>query len=144
MITTESTSTLAQMVNLGQTVRLPSLVIIENEQSRPEALAKIIKSLTLIGFHQAVDHKSILEILPTNQGRVVYVEEGESLDSLVLDIVVNYASGFVSLMDRSGGRGLVSVRFAPERNVFWLIMTRVQVEKSYPALFEYVGVIESI
>lgn len=63
---------------------------------------------------------------------------------MVLEIIAEFDAGIVSLADRKNNTGLKTANWDPSKTSFIVIMTRKQIEQSYPRLFEYVNIIQSL
>ncbi len=109
-----------------------ALIIIEDETKKSEILDDIKKNLT-----STKDYLEVMDLLEKSQS-FYYSEEGVKLDDLIYEIVAEYKTGIISLMDRKYKTGLKTVKFDPNNNSMILVLTRNQIELS-DQLFEYTG-----
>lgn len=114
-----------------------ALIIIEDETKKQEILDDIKKNLK-----GAKDYLEAMDLLEKSQS-FYYLEEGVKLDGLIYEIVAEYKTGIISLMDRKYKTGLKTVKFNPNNIVIVLVLTREQIEAS-DQLFEYIGPILTV
>jgi len=100
--------------------------------------------LTDSGYKECNDYIEIMDVLSEGQDKIFYTEKSKKLDGLVLEIIAEFDAGIVSLADRRNNTGLKTANWNPAKTSFVVIMTRKQVEQSYPRLFEYVNIIQSL
>ena len=106
------------------------------------ASKNIIISLNVSGCGRAVGYMEVMDLLEKSQP-FYYLEESKKLDDLIYEIVAEYKTGIISLMNRKYKSGLKTVGFNPNKNSMILVLTRDQIEAS-DKLFEYIGPILSI
>lgn len=94
------------------------------------------------GCGRAVGYMEVMDLLEKSQP-FYYLEESKKLDDLIYEIVAEYKTGIISLMNRKYKSGLKTVGFNPNKNSMILVLTRDQIEAS-DKLFEYIGPILSI
>jgi len=113
------------------------LVIIEKEKNRQALAKKLVTALNQAGYGRSMDYLESLNLLEKSQP-FYYLEESGSLNDLMLELIAEFKTGIVSLMDRKHKTGLRTIRFNPNKNSIILVLTREQIESSVQ-LFEYVG-----
>ncbi len=120
------------------------LLIIENEKSRQMAIEKARGNLLKNNYKESSSYLEVMEALSEGKDKLFYVEHGEKLAGLILEIVAEFDVGMVSLADRKENTGLKTARWNPAKTSFIIVMSRKQIEASYPRLFEYINFIQSI
>lgn len=111
-----------------------ALIIIEDIKKMKEIICELEKHLA-----KASDYLKLMDLLEKAQP-LYYLEEAEKLDNLIYEIVAEYKTGIISLMDRKNKTGLRTIKFNPNNNVIVLVLTREQIEVS-DQLFKYIGLI---
>lgn len=106
------------------------------EDGDEEVVSKVTRQLEQKGFRPCADHLAIMDDLANSNDTLYYRERGDKLDGSVLEIVAEFDVGMVSLADKNAGR-LVVAQWEPETARLAIIMTRAQIESSYPRLFQY-------
>lgn len=109
-----------------------ALIIIEDIKKMKEIICELEKHLA-----KASDYLKLMDLLEKAQP-LYYLEEAEKLDNLIYEIVAEYKTGIISLMDRKNKTGLRTIKFNPNNNVIVLVLTREQIEVS-DQLFKYIG-----
>lgn len=121
-----------------------SLLVVENKQELNTILTEANNALSALNYEECADYLELMDALSASKNKIFYTENDERLDSLILEIVAEFESGIVSLADRKNQTGLKIAKWNPSQTSLIIIMTREQVEKSYPRLFEYIGATQSI
>ncbi|KKQ18685.1 MAG: hypothetical protein US31_C0002G0030 [Berkelbacteria bacterium GW2011_GWA1_36_9] len=143
MINTQQTQNLADIATVSMSIGLPSLVVIEDKKDLAEKTNLVEDTLLKSGFVKANDYSGIIDLLSEKTKMILYIESGEKLDGLVLEIIAEFTVGIVSLADRKHQTGLKTVKFNPFKTALVIVMTRSQVEASYQRLYEYFGAVTS-
>lgn len=120
------------------------LLIVENEKDRESVFTEASRMLLQLPHQQCADYLEIMNALSAGKDKIFYAEREEKLNGLVLEIIAEFEAGIVSLADRKNNTGLKTAKWNPAKTSFIVIMTRDQVEKSYPRLFEYINITQSI
>jgi len=120
------------------------LLIVENEKDPKTALVQAKKVLAGLQYRECADYVALMDALSAGKKKLFYVEPGKRLDGLVLEIVAEFEAGLVSLADRKNKTGLKTARFNPSSVSLVAVLTRSQIEKSHPRLFEYVNLTQAI
>ncbi len=120
------------------------LLIVEKTSKLKLAVSKAKKILVGIGYAECIDYLEIMDALSSGKKKIYYIEKGKKLDGLVLEIIAEFEAGMVSLADRKNNTGLKTSQWNPAQTFLVIIMTRNQIEKSYPRLFEYINITQSI
>ena len=120
------------------------LLIVENEKGFMKARAEAGKIMIDAGYKECSDYSKIMDALSNGEEMIFYAEKGKRLDSSVLEIISEFEAGIVSLADRVRNTGLQTAKWNPSKTSFIAIMTRKQTEQSYPRLFEYINITQSI
>lgn len=141
MTTQEKIKKSPNTTDVSRSIGLPSLIVVENKKA---PITDRIKTLKDNDFKEVKDYLEVMEGLEKDNGKVLYIEQADKLDSSMLEIIAEFGAGIISLADRKNNTGIKTVKFNPFETLFVVVMTRDQVEKSYPRLFEYIGTIESI
>jgi len=115
------------------------LLIAEHEKSCQAAVEKAREKLFNNNYQECSDYLEIMDVLSEGKDKLFYVERGDKLDGLVLEIIAEFEAGIVSLADRKHNTGLKTARWNPTKTSFIVIMSRKQIEASYPRLFEYIN-----
>ena len=115
------------------------LLIAENEKGYREAFEKAREQLLNNNYKECYDYLEIMEVLAEGKDKLFYVEVGEKLDGLVLEIIAEFEAGMVNLADRKHNTGLKTAMWNPTKTSCIVIMSRQQVEASYHRLFEYIN-----
>lgn len=116
----------------------PGVVLIEKAAGAKESVAKVAGLLRRAAYREGADCADVMDLLSTAKKKIFYVEKSARLDSDMLEIVAEFDAGIVSLADRKNQTGLKTAKFSPRAVSLLVILTRKQLEKSYPRLFEYV------
>jgi hypothetical protein len=119
-------------------------LVVENKQEINATLPEAKKALLLLSYEECTDYLELMDALSASKNKIFYLEKDDKFNSLVLEIVAEFESGIVSLADRKNQTGLKTAKWNPFQTSLIIIMTREQVEKSYPRLFEYVGATQSL
>jgi hypothetical protein len=85
-----------------------------------------------------------MDVLSEGKDKLFYVERGEKLDGLIFRIIEDFDSGKTVLMDIKNHTGLKIVKTNPTKTSFIVVMSRKQIEASYPRLFEYINFTQSL
>ena len=120
------------------------LLVMENETEFEPTVTEAKKLLAELQFQECADYLELMDVLSGGRAKIFYAEKGEKLDGLVLEIIAEFEAGMVNLADRKNQTGLKTAKWNPAQVSFIVIMTRAQIEKSYPRLFEYINVTQSI
>ncbi len=120
------------------------LLIAENEKSCKTAFEQAREQLLNNNYKECSDYLEIMDILSEGKDKLFYIERGEKLDGLVLEIIAEFEAGMVSLADRKHNTGLKTAAWNPTKTSLIVIMSREQIEASYPRLFEYINFTQSI
>jgi hypothetical protein len=120
------------------------LLIVEDEKKLDETRVDVRKILAESKFKECSDYLEIMDALSTGSDKIFYSEKGDRLDGLVLEIIAEFEVGMVSLADRKNNIGLKTVKWNPAKTSPVIMMSRKQTENSYPRLFEYVNITQSI
>ena len=132
------------------------LLIAEHEKGRKIAFEKAREELLNGNYKECSDYLEIMDILSegpegvasrpygASKTKLFYVERGEKLDGLVLEIIAEFEAGMVSVADRKHNTGLKTAKWSPTKTSFIVMMSRKQIEASYPRLFEYINFTEII
>jgi negative regulator of genetic competence, sporulation and motility len=120
------------------------LVIVEAEENAEKKAQEIRQKLAEEGFVVANNYLEAMDALERGDEKILYVETREKLDNLIFEIITEYSTGIISLADRVHNTGLKTVKFNPFEHTVAIILTREQIEKSNPRLFEYFGIKESL
>ena len=120
------------------------LLIAESEKNRDKVFEQTGEALINNNYKECSDYLEIMDVLSEGKDRIFYAEKEKRLDSLVLEIIAEFEAGIVSLADRKNNTGLKTAKWNPSAVSFIVVMTRDQVENSYPRLFEYIHITESI
>jgi len=115
------------------------LLIAENEKGRKTAIEKARKELLNNNYKECFDYLEVMDVLSEGKDKLFYVERGEKLDGLIFRIIEDFDSGKTVLMDIKNHTGLKIVKTNPTKTSFIVVMSRKQVEASYPRLFEYIN-----
>jgi hypothetical protein len=119
-------------------------LIVENEKNCNETIEKVREKLFNENYKECSDYLEVMDVLSEGKDKLFYIETGDRLDGLVLEIIAEFEAGMVSLADRKHNTGLKTARWNPTKTSFIVIMTRTQIEKSYPRLFEYINFTETL
>jgi len=133
-----------KLTNLSGTLSRVGLLVAEEKTDVKSKIAQAKKILTDSGYKECNDYIEIMDVLSEGQDKIFYTEKSKKLDGLVLEIIAEFDAGIVSLADRRNNTGLKTANWNPAKTSFVVIMTRKQVEQSYPRLFEYVNIIQSL
>lgn len=120
------------------------LLIAENEKSRKTAFDKAREQLLNNNYKECSDYLEIMEILAEGKDKLFYVEHSEKLDGSVLEIIAEFEAGVVSLADRKHNTGLKTATWTSTKTSLIVMMSRKQIEASYPRLFEYINFTQSL
>ena len=120
------------------------LLIVEHEKNRKAAIEKAREKLFNSNYKECSDYLEVMDVLSEGKDKLFYVEKGDKLDSLIFKIIEDFDSGRIALMDKKNHSGLKVIKSNPSKTSFIVIISRKQVEKSYPRLFEYVMFKQSI
>jgi len=115
------------------------LLIAEHEKNRKAAIEKAREELLNNNYKECSDYLEVMDVLSEGKDKLFYVETGDKLDGLVLEIIAEFEAGMVGLADRKHNTGLKTARWNPTKTSFIIIMSRKQIEASYPRLFEYIN-----
>lgn len=135
---------ISQLVQIIAMLGKVGLLVVENEEDRETVFTEAPRILLRLPYQQCADYLEIMNALSVGKDKIFYVEREEKLNGLVLEIIAEFESGIVSLADRKNNTGLKIAKWNPAKTSFIVIMTRDQVEKSYPRLFEYINITQSI
>jgi hypothetical protein len=138
------TDNISDTLKTSTTIGLPSLVIVEAEENAEKKAQEIRQKLAEEGFVVANNYLEAMDALERGDEKILYVETREKLDNLIFEIITEYSTGIISLADRVHNTGLKTVKFNPFEHTVAIILTREQIEKSNPRLFEYFGIKESL
>jgi len=119
------------------------LLVVEDNGNREAIFSETSEIYSDLGYYPCADYLEIMDALSSGQNRIFYIEQGEKLNGLVLEIAAEFETGIVSLADRKKQTGLKTAKWNPVETSFIIVMTRLQVEKSHPRLFEYINIIQS-
>ena len=131
-------------VQTASTLGQVGIFIIEKQTNLKQDITKIKKFLNESGFKETADYLEIMDLLNAAEGKIFYIEKDKKLDSRVLEIIAEFQAGIVSFADVKNHTGLKVAKWNPSKTSFILIISRKQVEASYPRLFEYINIIQSI
>lgn len=120
------------------------LLIVENERGHKAAFEKAREQLLNNNYRECSDYLGVMDVLTEGKDKIFYIEHGSKLDGLVLEIIAEFEAGMVSLADRKHNTGLKTATWTPTQTSFIVIMSRKQVEASYPRLFEYINFTKSL
>lgn len=120
------------------------LLIAENERSKKAAFEKASEQLLNNNYKECSDYLEVMEVLGEGKDKLFYVENGDKLDGLILEIIAEFEAGVVSLADRKHNSGLKTAAWNPTKTSFIVMMSRKQIEASYPRLFEYINYTQSL
>lgn len=120
------------------------LLVAENKQELSVVFTEAKNALLALSYKECADYLELMDALSASKNKIFYTENDDQLNSLILEIVAEFEAGIVSLADRKNKTGLRTAQWNPNQTSLIIIMTRQQVEKSYPRLFEYIGAIQSI
>lgn len=132
------------------------LLIAENEKNRKTAFEKAREQILNNDYKECSDYLEIMDVLSegpkgkpsvsygASKNKLFYIERGEKLDGLVLEIIAEFEAGMVSLADRKHNTGLKTAQWTPTQTSFIVMMSRKQIEASYPRLFEYINFTQSL
>jgi len=120
------------------------LLIAENEKSRKTAIEKAREELLNSNYKECSDYLEVMDVLSEGKDKLFYIEKGEKLDGLILEIIAEFEAGMVSLLDRKNHTGLKVAQWNPTKTSFIVMMSRKQIEASYPRLFEYIKYTQSL
>jgi len=120
------------------------LLIVENEKSRKATIEKAREELLNNNYKECSDYLEVMDVLSEGKNKLFYVEKGEKLDGLILEIIAEFEAGMVGLADRKNNTGLKTARWSPTKTSFIVVISRKQIEASYPRLFEYVNFTQSL
>jgi len=115
------------------------LLIVEKEKNRQAAIEKAREKLFNNNYKECSDYLEVMDVLSEGKDKLFYVEKGDKLDGLVLEIIAEFEAGMVSLADRKHNTGLKTAQWNPTKTSFIVILSRKQIEASYPRLFEYIN-----
>ncbi len=115
------------------------LLIAEDEKSRKTAFEKERVELLKNNYKECSAYLEVKGVLSEDKDKLFYVERGEKLDCLVLEIIAEFEAGMVSLADRKHNTGLKTAGWNPTQTSFIVVISRKQIEASYPRLFEYIN-----
>ena len=133
-----------KLVNLSDALLKVGLLVAEGKTDTKSKIAKAKKTLADSGYKECADYIEVMDALSSGKDKILYIEKGKKLDGLVLEIIAEFDAGIVSLADRKNNTGLKTANWNPAKTSFIVIMTRKQIEQSYPRLFEYVNIIQSL
>ena len=120
------------------------LLIAENERGKKAAFKKASEQLLSNNYKECSDYLEVMEVLSEGKDKLFYVENGDKLDGLILEIIAEFEAGVVSLADRKHNTGLKTAGWNPTKTSFVVMMSRKQIEASYPRLFEYINYTQSL
>ena len=120
------------------------LLIAENESDKKVTFEKASEQLLNNNYKGCSDYLEVMEVLAESKDKLFYIENGDKLDGLILEIIAEFEAGVVSLADRKHNTGLKTVTWNPIKTSFIVIMSRKQIEASYPRLFEYINYTQSL
>lgn len=120
------------------------LLITESEKSLKASFEKAREELLNNNYKECSDYLEVMDVLSEGKDKLFYVEPGEKLDGLILEIIAEFEAGMVSLADRKHNTGLKTAQWNPTKTSFIVVMSRKQIEASYPRLFEYINFTQSI
>jgi len=120
------------------------LLIAENERGKKAAFEKASEQLLNNNYKECSDYLEVMEVLSESKDKLFYVESGDKLDGLILEIIAEFEAGVVSLADRKHNTGLKTATWNPTKTSFVVLMSRKQIEASYPRLFEYINYTQSL
>ena len=120
------------------------LLVIDSKTSPKQKITAAKKNLLNLNYKECADYIEVMDALSSGKDKILYIEKGKKLDGLVLEIIAEFDAGIVSLADRKNNTGLKTANWNPAKTSFIVIMTRKQIEQSYPRLFEYVNIIQSL
>lgn len=133
-----------KLVQTTSALGMVGLLIVENENEFESAILEAKKVLVDAHYTECSDYLEIMDALSIDKDKIFYAEKGERLDGLVLEIIAEFEAGIVSLADRKNNTGLKTAKWNPAKTSFIVIVTRKRVENSYPRLFEYINIMQSI
>lgn len=128
-------------LNESSALLAPPLILIEDENVSDELYTRIASLFQEAGFTVVHETSDTLRVLEQGAKKLLYFERGHKLSDPVESLMTEYATGMLSVND---GGGLHVIKFKPTDTTLALVMTRSQVEASYPKLFEYAGNIETL
>ncbi len=120
------------------------LIALEKQKDYSANLKKVEKILSGLGYKKSNDYLELMDNLSSGKDRLFYVEQEKKLDGSALEIIAEFEAGMVSLADRKNKSGLRTAQWNPLKTSLILVMTRKQIENSYPRLFEYINLTKSI
>ncbi|PIQ74319.1 MAG: hypothetical protein CO002_00210 [Candidatus Portnoybacteria bacterium CG_4_8_14_3_um_filter_44_10] len=120
------------------------LLIAENERDRKAAFEKAREQLLNNNYKECSDYLEVMDVLTEGKDKIFYIEHDSKLDGLVLEIIAEFEAGMASLADRKHNTGLKTATWTPTQTSFVIMMSRKQVEASYPRLFEYINFTKSL
>lgn len=120
------------------------LVSLEKQKDYSVNLKKVEKILLGLDYKKSNDYLELMDNLSAGKNRIFYVEKDEKLDGSALEIIAEFEAGMVSLADKKNSQGLKTATWNPLKTSLVVIMARKQIENSYPRLFEYINLTQSI
>lgn len=120
----------------------PSLVLIEDENMSDDLSMRMMDMFQGAGFTTVREVNDALRALEQGVKKFVYFEHGQKLAGPIETLMTEYTTGMLSTS--GGGSGIDVITFNPHETTCVIVMTRSQIEASYPKLFEYVGAIETL
>ena len=120
------------------------LLIIENESNVESIREEAVKSLIDFVCEQIADYVELMSALNAGKHKLFYAENSDKLNGSILEIIAEFEAGIVSLADRKNNSGLLTAKWNPTETSLTILMSRRQVENSYPRLFEYINIIQSL
>jgi|SRR3989344_2030995 len=120
------------------------LLIAESEKSSKATFERAREQLLNNNHKECSDYLEIMEVLAEGKDKIFYIEQGTKLDGLVLEIIAEFEAGIVSLAERKHNTGLKTAVWTPTKTSLIIMMSRKQIEASYPRLFEYINFTQSL
>ncbi|MEK7540844.1 MAG: hypothetical protein AAB529_01225 [Patescibacteria group bacterium] len=133
-----------KLANLSNVFLKVGLLVAEGKTDPKVRITKAKKTLVNSGYKECTDYIQVMDALSSGKDKIFYIEKNKKLDGLVLEIIAEFDAGIVSLADRKNNTGLKTANWDPSKTSFVVIMTRKQIEQSYPRLFEYINIIQSL
>lgn len=141
----KKTNKLANLSNILSNISFRvGLLIIEGEASSKSKITKAKKILIDLGYEEFIDYIEVMDALASKKNKIFYIEKDKKLNGSILEIMAEFDAGIISLADRKNNTGLKTVNWDPSKVSFLIIMTRNQIEQSYPHLFEYINIFQSL
>lgn len=122
------------------------LIVFEKQKDYSANLKKVEKILSYLKYKKSKDYVELMENLSSGKDKIFYIENDKNLDGSALEIIAEFEAGMVTLLDRKSKSVpiLKTIQWNPLKISLIVLMTRKQIENSYPRLFEYINIVKSI